>query len=125
MSTDYREALLVLGRQAQQAQRRLAVLPAQIRNRFVKAVAQALRNRKVLNETDPARRAAYHGELRATVADAVANRAYMMKSSMLQSLRDLVGGIGMCNAPICHFRIVSHEDAGKGGLMGNMGNNHV
>ena len=87
--------------------------------------AQALRNRKVLNETDPARRAAYHGELRATVADAVANRAYTMKSSMLQSLRDLVGGIGMCNAPICHFRIVSHEDAGKGGLMGNMGNNHV
>lgn len=46
MSTDYREALLLLGRQAQQAQRRLAVLPPQVRNRFLEAVAQALRDRQ-------------------------------------------------------------------------------
>ncbi|WP_108484479.1 FAD-dependent oxidoreductase [Oceaniglobus ichthyenteri] len=51
--------------------------------------AQALRNRTVLNETDPAKRAAYHDELRKTVADPVAHKAYVMKSSMLQSLRDL------------------------------------
>ena len=50
---------------------------------------QALRNRTVLNETDPAKRAAYHNELRATVADPVAHKGYVMKSSMIQSLRDL------------------------------------
>jgi len=51
--------------------------------------AQALRNRKVLNETDPVKRAAYHDELRATVTDPAAHKAYVMKSSMIQSLRDL------------------------------------
>jgi 3-(3-hydroxy-phenyl)propionate hydroxylase len=50
---------------------------------------QALRNRTVLNETDPAKRAAYHDELRATVADPAVHKAYVMKSSMIQSLRDL------------------------------------
>ncbi|WP_050931851.1 FAD-dependent oxidoreductase [Aestuariivita boseongensis] len=51
--------------------------------------AQALRNRALLNETDPAKRRAFHDELRATVADPVKHRAYVMKSSMIQSLRDL------------------------------------
>jgi 3-(3-hydroxy-phenyl)propionate hydroxylase len=51
--------------------------------------AQTLRNRRMLNERDPAARRAYHDELRATVADPVQHRAYVMRSSMLQSLQDL------------------------------------
>ncbi len=51
--------------------------------------AQALRNRSILNETDPAKRAAYHDELRATVDDPAKHLAYVMRSSMIQSLRDL------------------------------------
>ncbi len=51
--------------------------------------AQALRNRKILNERDPAARAAYHDELRATVANPTSHRDYVRRSSMLQSLRDL------------------------------------
>lgn len=51
--------------------------------------AQALRNRKILNETDPARRQAYYDELRATVEDPERHKAYVMRSSMIQSLRDL------------------------------------
>lgn len=51
--------------------------------------AQALRNRKILNERDPDARRAYHDELRATVDDPVAHKAYVMRSSLIQSLRDL------------------------------------
>lgn len=51
--------------------------------------ALALRNRAVLNETDPAKRRAYHDDLRATVADKDKHLAYVMRSSMIQSLRDL------------------------------------
>ncbi len=51
--------------------------------------AQALRNRAILKETDPAKRRAYHDELRATVADRDKHFAYVMRSSMIQSLRDL------------------------------------
>jgi 3-(3-hydroxy-phenyl)propionate hydroxylase len=51
--------------------------------------AQALRNRAILNETDPAKRRAHHDELRATVADPERHLAYVMRSSMIQSLRDL------------------------------------
>jgi len=51
--------------------------------------AQALRNRAVLNETDPDKRRAYHDDLRATVADPHKHLAYIMRSSMIQSLRDL------------------------------------
>jgi len=51
--------------------------------------AQSMRNRTVLNERDPAKRRAYHDELRGIAADPVAHRAYMLRSSMLQSLRDL------------------------------------
>ncbi len=51
--------------------------------------AQALRNRKILNETDPAERQAYHDSLRATVDDPDAHKAYVLRSSMIQSLRDL------------------------------------
>jgi 3-(3-hydroxy-phenyl)propionate hydroxylase len=50
---------------------------------------QALRNRQILNQRDPAARKAYHDELRATVADPVKHRAYLLRSSMIQSLRDL------------------------------------
>ena len=51
--------------------------------------AQTLRNRRIMNETDPAARAAYHAELRATVADPVAQKASLMRSSMIDSLREL------------------------------------
>ena len=51
--------------------------------------AQALRNRKILNETDPAKRQAFYDDLRATAADPVRHKNYVMRSSMIQSLRDL------------------------------------
>lgn len=51
--------------------------------------AQTLRNRQMMNETDPAQRRAYHDELRAIVADPEKHRAYLLRSSMIQSLRDL------------------------------------
>lgn len=53
--------------------------------------AQALRNRAILNETDPAKRRAHHDDLRATVADPERHLAYVLRSSMIQSLRDLEG----------------------------------
>lgn len=51
--------------------------------------AQALRNRTVLNEKDPTKRDAYHDELRQIVSDKVKHTKYVLKSSMIQSLRDL------------------------------------
>jgi 3-(3-hydroxy-phenyl)propionate hydroxylase len=51
--------------------------------------AQTLRNRQMMNETDPAQRRAYHDELRAIVADPVKHRDYLLKSSMIHSLRSL------------------------------------
>jgi len=51
--------------------------------------ALALRNRAVLNETDPDKRRAHHDDLRATVDDPKRHLAYVMRSSMIQSLRDL------------------------------------
>ncbi|MEO1103558.1 MAG: FAD-dependent monooxygenase [Pseudomonadota bacterium] len=51
--------------------------------------AQALRNRKILNATDPKERAAFYDDLRATVDDPARHKAYVMSSSMLKSLRDL------------------------------------
>jgi 3-(3-hydroxy-phenyl)propionate hydroxylase len=51
--------------------------------------AQALRNRQILNQRDPAARAAHHDDLRSTVADPAKHRAYLLRSSMIQSLREL------------------------------------
>jgi 3-(3-hydroxy-phenyl)propionate hydroxylase len=50
---------------------------------------QALRNRQLLNQRDPTARKAYHDELRAIVADPVKHHAYLLRSAMIQSLRDL------------------------------------
>lgn len=50
---------------------------------------QSLRNRKIMAENDPDARRRYHDELRATIADPARHKAYLMRSSMLQSLRDL------------------------------------
>ena len=50
---------------------------------------QSLRNRKMMAENDPASRALYHQELRDVVADPVRHKAFLMRSSMIQSLRDL------------------------------------
>ena len=51
--------------------------------------AQTLRNRQMLNQRDPEQRRAYHDDLRATVADPARHRAYLLRSAMIQSLRDL------------------------------------
>lgn len=51
--------------------------------------ATALRNRSILRETDPEKRRAYHDDLKATVEDPKRHHAYVMRSSMIQSLRDL------------------------------------
>lgn len=50
---------------------------------------QTLRNRALMNERDPEVRRAHHDDLRATVADPERHRAYVMRSSMIQSLIDL------------------------------------
>ncbi|WP_426956114.1 FAD-dependent oxidoreductase [Muricoccus radiodurans] len=50
---------------------------------------QALRNRQILNQRDPAVREAHHDELRAIAADPERHRAFLLRSSMIQSLRDL------------------------------------
>lgn len=51
--------------------------------------AQALRNRKILNETDPAKRQDYYDELKRIVEDPAKHRNYVLRSSMIQSLQDL------------------------------------
>jgi 3-(3-hydroxy-phenyl)propionate hydroxylase len=51
--------------------------------------AQALRNRGNLREQDPAKRQAYYDDLRQTVEDLERHKAFVMRSSMIQSLRNL------------------------------------
>jgi 3-(3-hydroxy-phenyl)propionate hydroxylase len=51
--------------------------------------AQSVRNRQIMNTRDPAVRQAYYDDLRATADDPVRARAYLLRSSMIQSLRDL------------------------------------
>jgi 3-(3-hydroxy-phenyl)propionate hydroxylase len=47
-----------------------------------------LRNRQMLNTREPAARDAYYESLRATVADPDKHRAFLLRTSMIQSLRD-------------------------------------
>ncbi len=49
----------------------------------------ALRNRSILNTREPAARRAYYDELRGIVADPEKHRNYVMRTSMIQSLRDV------------------------------------
>ncbi len=51
--------------------------------------AQALRNRQIMNERDPAKRQTYHDDLRAAAEDPMRHHQYVMRSSMIQSLRDI------------------------------------
>jgi 3-(3-hydroxy-phenyl)propionate hydroxylase len=51
--------------------------------------ATTTRNRQILNQRDPDVRRAYHDELRATATDPAKHRAFLLRSSMIQSLRDL------------------------------------
>lgn len=51
--------------------------------------AQALRNRQILNETDQTKRQAYYDDLKRIVDDPGKHREYVLRSSMIQSLRDL------------------------------------
>jgi 3-(3-hydroxy-phenyl)propionate hydroxylase len=48
----------------------------------------ALRNRAILNTRDPEARRVYYDDLRRIVADPVRHRDYLMRTSMIQSLRD-------------------------------------
>jgi 3-(3-hydroxy-phenyl)propionate hydroxylase len=48
----------------------------------------ALRNRAILNTREPEARRAYYDELRRIVGDPVKHRDYVMRTSMIQSLRD-------------------------------------
>ena len=51
--------------------------------------AQSLRNRQIMNTRDPVQREAFYDDLRRTASDREKSRAYLLKSSMIQSLRDL------------------------------------
>lgn len=51
--------------------------------------AQSLRNRAIMAENDPEARRAHHDDLRAIAADPERHKAYVMRSSMLQSLKEL------------------------------------
>jgi len=51
--------------------------------------AQALRNRQILNETDQDKRQAYYDDLKRIVDDPEKHRQYVLRSSMIQSLKDL------------------------------------
>ena len=51
--------------------------------------AQALKNRAILNTSNPEERLAYYDELRDTVEDPSKHKKYVMKSSMITSLREL------------------------------------
>jgi 3-(3-hydroxy-phenyl)propionate hydroxylase len=48
----------------------------------------ALRNRSILNTREPKARRAYHDELRGIVENPDKHRSYVMRTSMIQSLRD-------------------------------------
>jgi 3-(3-hydroxy-phenyl)propionate hydroxylase len=48
-----------------------------------------LRNRAILNTRDPASRAAYYDDLRSTTADPAKHKDYLMRTSMISSLRDV------------------------------------
>lgn len=50
---------------------------------------QALRNRANMNNSDPAKREAAFAEMRATVEDPAKHRAFLLRGSLIQSLRDL------------------------------------
>jgi len=48
-----------------------------------------LRNRAILNTREPEARKAYYDELRRTADDPEKHRTYVMRTSMIQSLRDV------------------------------------
>jgi 3-(3-hydroxy-phenyl)propionate hydroxylase len=50
-----------------------------------------LRNRAILNTREASSRAAYYDDLRRTVDDPVSHKAYLMRTSMIASLRDVAG----------------------------------
>lgn len=52
-------------------------------------VQQQARNRALLNQKDPATRKAFLDDLRATAEDPARHRAHLLRTSMIQSLRDL------------------------------------
>ena len=49
----------------------------------------ALRNRAILNAQEPASRRAYYDELRGIVDDPEKHRGYLLRTSMIESLRDV------------------------------------
>ena len=59
----------------------------------------ALRNRAILNTREPEARRAYYDELRRIVDDPVKHRDYVMRTSMIQSLRDVEQSRSRCCIP--------------------------
>ena len=51
--------------------------------------ATSMRNRQIMNTREPAQREVYFEEMRRTAGDREKARAYLLRSSMIQSLRDL------------------------------------
>ena len=49
----------------------------------------ALRNRAILNAQEPGSRRAYYDELRGIVGNPEKHRAYLLRTSMIESLRDV------------------------------------
>jgi 3-(3-hydroxy-phenyl)propionate hydroxylase len=60
-----------------------------VANAFLQAMT--IQNKKVMEERDPAVRAANQAELRHTVADAAKARAYLMRTSMIEGVRTAAG----------------------------------
>ena len=50
--------------------------------------AQAMRNRQIMNERDPAKRQAYYDNLKAAADDPRRHKDYLMRSSLIESLRE-------------------------------------
>jgi 3-(3-hydroxy-phenyl)propionate hydroxylase len=50
--------------------------------------AQSVRNRQIMNTRDPAARRAFYDDLRAIASDPARARQYLLRSSMIQSLRE-------------------------------------
>ena len=50
--------------------------------------AQTIRNKKILAETDPAVRQKNHDELKRSASDPVLARAFMLRASLINSLRE-------------------------------------
>jgi 3-(3-hydroxy-phenyl)propionate hydroxylase len=71
------------------AARRLACYQRRRRRVALDVVQErSIRNRRMMAETEPSRRRAVHDEMRRAAEDPEAHRAFVLRSSMIRSLRD-------------------------------------